>query len=199
MKTKKSIIVLIDSKLTAESPPFKEIKEKEGHNIKHFAKINEGINYIQENLNKKLIVILDINFSENEQDGFWWLQEIRKKSSLIPVIILTFDKYVKKHSDIINNKLFAYVNKRKINDIKQKIAEAENMLNNSVAGALEEWISVQEKEKREKPYMIFANGSELTLEQILKEVREQSRFGQEFIKDLNALTIHLLLNKKVNL
>ena len=125
--------------------------------------------------------------------------EIRKKSSLIPVIILTFDKYVKKDSDIINNKLFAYVNKRKINDIKQKIAEAENMLNNSVAGALEEWISVQEKEKREKPYMIFANGSELTLEQILKEVREQSRFGQEFIKDLNALTIHLLLNKKVNL
>ncbi len=177
------------------------MREKGGYNIKSFTKIKKGIKYIQDNLDAKLIVILDFEFTENEPDGLWGLKKIREKSMLIPVILLTYNKNVSlgKFPEFINNKLFAYANKNKIHDIITKIDAAENLINNSVSGALEEWIMVQEKEKREKPYMISANGKELSLDEILEEVRTQTDFGQEFIKDLNALTIHLLLKKKINL
>lgn len=201
MKKGKSTIILIDDQLTDESRPFKDMREKGGYSVKSFTKIKKGIKYIKDNLNEKLIVILDFEFTENEPDGLWGLQQIREKSMLIPVILLTYNKNVSlsKFPEFINNKLFAYADKNKINDIITKIDDAENVINNSVSGALEEWIMVQEKEKREKPYMISANGKEFSLDKILQEVRAQSEFGREFIKDLNALTIHLLLKKKIKI
>lgn len=199
MKKSNTTIVIIDDDITHETPPFDDLKN-EFKKVISFKKVDKGINYINNSKEEKKIVILDYEFPEDKNGGLTILKEVRKNSYLTPVILLTNGKIKReKFPELINNKLDIYANKGEGEDIIAKIWEAEKELNSSVSGALEEWIKVQEKEKREKPYMISANGKELSLNEILEEVRKQTDLGKEFVKDLNALTIHLLLKKKINL
>ena len=199
MQKSNTTIVIIDDNITHETPPYDDLKNK-FKKIISFKKIKNGLIYLNNNLQEKKIVILDYQFPEDKDGGLKILKEIRKKSFLTPVILLTDGKISKdKYPKLINNKLDIYAKKGEGDDIEEKIFEAEKKLNNNVAVALEEWISVQEKEKREQPYTISASGEEYSLNEILTEVRKETDFGQNFIKDLNALTIHLLLKNKVKL
>jgi len=199
MKKSNTTIVIIDDDFTDETPPFDDLKH-EFAKVISFKKLKDGVDYITAHVEEKKIVILDYEFPEDKNGGLKVLKKIREHSFITPVILLTNGKINKDHfPEMINQKLDTYAKKGDGEDIIAKIKEAELNLNHSVSGALEEWILVQEKEKREQPYMISANGKALSLNEILHEIRIQSDFGKEFAKDLNALTIHLLLKKKIRL
>lgn len=199
MDNKNITIVLIDDLINDEAAPFHRLKQlyKE---IISFSNPLDGIEYVKRNISKKLIVVLD--FQMPKKDGADVLKEIRKNISyLIPVIIFTEKKVsMDKFPDLIEYKANYYADKADAKDIKEKILKAAEDINNDVAEAIQEWIDFRDQDTRNKPYLIKGHdGHEYTLDQILFEIRQQSDFGKEFIKDFYSTTIKLLLLDKERL
>lgn len=168
-------------------------------NVAIFANPHEGIEYVKTLSGEKNIVILDYRF-ENYEDGSRILKEIRTNNKVIPVILWTAnaDK-IQEFIDIVNNKIFAILPKSPYEPVLKAIKEAENELDTSIEGAIEEWISIQNEEDLDSPYLITANGKQYTLNDLLKEIRLQTPFGTQVQKDLLMLTIDLLLRNKKQL
>jgi len=144
-----------------------------------------------------MIIVLDYFFGTNSRlDGAEVLKKIRNISAIIPVILMTEnEKKLNKFPELIENKLNYYV--RKGDNILEKINNATQDFKYDVAETLEEWIEFRDNDTRKKPYMIKAEtGQEYTLDEILLEVRQQTNFGKEFLKDFYSLTIKLLLLDK---
>jgi len=167
--------------------------------VHFFVKPDDGLKFIKDNLKELFIILLDISFPANEKNGHKILEEIRELSKNIPVILWSgINEYDETFSDFINNGANAYLKKDATTEEALKIINNVTItLKMSIDKAIEEWIEIQEKDERMKPYLITAkNGKTYTLNQILEEIRKQTPFGMEFAKDLNMLTIDLLLRGK---
>jgi len=198
MNTTISIIIIDD--LLPDDDPVIALLKRDYHEVKLIKSPQEGIEYITSHLSYRHIVILDYKFAQNEPDGAFVLEKIREKSKIIPVILWTANgNMITELESFINNKAFAMVPKAPYEELLSKIKEAENFINNSVEGALEEWIKLEGQESLERPFLIAADGKEYTLAQLLSEIRMQSNFGKKIEKDLLMLTIDLLIRKKENL
>jgi DNA-binding NtrC family response regulator len=192
-------IIIIDDELDLEDDPlvFELNQIYNSVNILHTP--DEGIEFVKNNLNQKNIVLLDYRFTADTHNGSFVLDEIRKVSKSIPVILWTAnaDK-INEYVEIINNQVFAVMAKAPYEPLLEKIKEAEILLNSSIEGALEEWILIQE-ENQDQPYMITVNGEQYTLNDLLRLIRLEDPIGKEIEKDLIMLTIDLLLRQKEKL
>ena len=196
-------IVIIDDDLKLKDDPLVwSLKDKYGdENIKFINSSQEGINYILENLEKNLIVILDYEFSVNEKKGNQVFDEITKITKLVPIIFFTGISKIENDvfRDLINNHAFGIVNKMVTSEeLLILVSEAELFFKTSLDNAIEDWI-LEKDEDKDKPIFITSNGQSLSLNQILNEIRIQSEIGKSFSRRLNELTIDLLLRKKENL
>jgi len=163
----------------------------------------KGLEYLQENLSAKNIVLLDYDFG-NEPNGVWLLNEIRKLTNLLQIIVLTEipEKITNdEFAQLIDKHAFTYIERRKdYNLILSKVKEAENSLNSSVLAALEKWAEIEKKRNKnpDKPYMVVASsGKSYTFDALMREIRQQSPMGRQFETDLNRLTIDLLLQNEI--
>lgn len=157
----------------------------------------EGLKYIKENLQKNIIVLLDFKFGHNEPTGDMVLKSIKKESHLIPVIIWTANPPEnEKFRDLINDHAFGFIDKADIIGTIGKIDEAAIVVNNSVDVALEEWILKHSDEERVSTKIFSIGGKEFSLNDLLREIRNQSKYGVEFEKKLIKLTIELLSRNK---
>lgn len=197
-KSKTNIIVIDDEPELKEHELIFELKLLY-ENVEIFANPYAGIDYVKTHSGEKNIIILDYRF-ENYENGSHILEEIRGENKVIPVILWTAnaDK-IQEFIDIVNNKIFAILPKSPYEPVLKVIKDAENELDTSIEGALEEWISIQNEEDLDSPYLITANGKQYTLNDLLKEIRLQTPFGTQVQKDLLMLTIDLLLRNKKQL
>jgi DNA-binding NtrC family response regulator len=160
----------------------------------------QGVAYIKANLDKNMIVLLDIDFSGKEENGHEVLKKIAEMSKLIPVILWTaIDENTEPFSDFINNHAFGFLSKSATtNEAMSIIKKAVIHLENSLDNTIEDWI-INKEEDKDKPIYITTNGTSYSLNQILHEIRTQSEVGKGFSRKLNSLTIDLLLRKKEGL
>lgn len=192
-------IIIIDDDLAKNDPLIPKIL-KEGYTVDVAASPDEGIALINQNIDKKIIVLLDYKFDIGGKNGSAVFNDIQNISLLIPVIIWTANSdRVEEYQDLINKHAFSLLTKSSAKAVIEKIKEAEAEINNRVEGAIEEWITIQNQEKRAAPFIVSAYGEQYTLDQILKEVRLQTEFGQRFEKDLLMLTIDRLIRGKETL
>lgn len=192
-------IVIIENNETLKSGGLIHELEDTYKTVHFFVKPDDGLQFIKENLKEQFIILLDISFPANEKNGHKILEEIRNLSQNIPVILWSgIDEYSEPFIDFINNGVDAYLKKDATSEEALSIiSRVAVSLNTSIDKAIEEWIEIQEKDERMKPYLITAkNGNSYSLNQILDEIRKQTPFGKEFSKDLNMLTIDLLLRGK---
>lgn len=190
-------LVIIDNTVSSDAAFVLQLK-KLYEKVFIFGVPQIGLDYILQNYGQeKIIVILDILIPSME--GHLVLETIRKVSYNIP-IILQSDKPEHKLSDFINFHIFAFL-LRPTTDVAiiETIQRAELFLNTEVEGAIEEWVKIESRFPRNKPYLIEARGKSYSLNDILKEVRLQTPFGRQFQKDLIMATIDLLLKKKISL
>lgn len=142
-------------------------------------------------------------FKSKQPNGHKILQEIRKKTHLIPVILWSaVNETEETFSDFINNQAFAFVKQdASYTPLLKKVKEADEYLNSHVEGMIEEWIEIRKRLQKfnNQPYLIEAGGRSYTLEELLQEIRQQTPVGQRFIKDLHMLTLDLLLRNKEKL
>ena len=188
-------IIIIENDLQENAPLIIKLKQVY-NNIHLFDNPEDGIEYIQNNLNQKNIVLLDILFPPNEPDGHEILKRIREKSYLIPIILWSaVDENNETFSDFINLRAFKFIKKTTlVADIISVIKEAEIELETSLEGALEDWI--ESHDQKDKPILVTSSGKEYSPNDILKEVRMQTEIGAGFEKRLLKLTIDLLMRGK---
>lgn len=195
-------IVIIDDEINlGENSLMWSLTDKYGEeNVQFINEAQLGIDYVKNNLDKNLIIILDYNFRSNEKKGNQVFSEIKEISKLIPVIFFTGNAIESDvYRDLINNHAFGIVNKMTTSEeLLILIDSAINFLKNSLDNTIEDWI-IEKDEDKDKPVYFTADGKSYSLNQILGEVRKQSDVGKSFSQKLNALTIDLLLRNKEKL
>lgn len=196
-------IVIIDDDRTLEETSiglFLELRMS-FDSVKVFLKQNDALNFISSNLNKRIIVLLDLDFSANPPDGNIVLELIRDISRLVPVIIWSgADEDKEVFADLINNQAFGFLDKNASSEeIITKLTEAYNHISNNIDVALEEWINAHSEEQMNQPYMVTVDGKQLTLKDLLDEIRKQTPTGKQFSKSLSKLTIDLISRNKEKL
>ncbi len=197
---KRSIyIIVIDDNMSEDEPLVVELREKYD-NVKVFRKASEGLKFVLGNLEKKLIVLVDIHLGLHEPDGFKIIRDIRKQTSLVHVIVMTANiQQVKSKelAELVNLHAFAFLdNTEDYSSTIDIIDSAAHSLEIQVDSVIEEWISKHSPTEREKPYLSTKEGKVYTLNDVLKEIRHQTEFGKKMQKNIMLLTIDLLARGK---
>lgn len=195
------IVVIDDDQRMQEDTLIWSLKDRFGdENVSFFLTPNEGLDYIGNNLEDNMIVLLDINFPKNQIDGHEILAEISNMSKLIPVILWSaVDENKESFSDFINNQAFGFISKTATNrEATSHIDKAILYLENSLDNVLEDWI-IQNDADKDAPIYLTSDDKSYSLNDILREIRLQTPIGKEFSKKFNDLTIDLLLRNKENL
>ena len=198
-------IIVIDDNMKTTDPLLVQLKlTLPNANIILKTNKQEGINYVLENLNSKMIVLLDYDLGDG-QTGTEVFVKIREQTALLYIIIIT----AKLIDDIKNNELVEYVNKdalaivdrtisleEKINIIKK----ATHDLDIRIDCVLEQWINRRTEKEQNEPYLTTVSGKEYTLKSILAEIRQQTEFGKSMERKILMLAIDLLTrgNKQID-
>ena len=84
-------IVIIDDNLSEKEPFVQNIRMhyKDADYNHVFQNPDKGLEYVLENLNSKMIVFIDWNFSGHHKKGIDLLKEIRKKTSLLYIVMMS--------------------------------------------------------------------------------------------------------------
>jgi DNA-binding NtrC family response regulator len=195
-------ILIIDDNFDMFDPLVIELKE-------HFPNANvtvqnnpeDGLNYILTNLSKKIIVLLDYNFKTGQPKGLDILLKIRKKTSLVYVIIMTAKQFSTiPHTeliDLVNNDTMAIVqNTVDTSEIINIVSKAEQQLSVRVDCVLEQWISNRSEDEQNAPYLTTTSGEKYTLKDILQHIRQQTDFGKKMERNIMMLAVDLLTRGK---
>ncbi len=195
MQNKITNIVIIDDLLNDSDLIVRQIR----HSYKKvflLKSVKEGIEYLDSNLDKRNIVLLDYQFSKEEPKGDFVLENLRKKTMLIPVILMTVNvNNIDNYISLINNKVFSVIdNKHDYKLILDTILKAEQSL--EIDNALQEWIGQHPDYEKDNPVYISSESKSYSLNEILTEMRMQTKIGKDFSKRLTKLTIDLLMRNK---
>ncbi len=199
------IVVIHDGLIPKVDPLLVELKLKFGDTqVEHYENSNQGLEYVLNNLNQKLIVLLDMNFSKGELSGIEVFKDIRNKTALVYVILITADEVIKiKNEDLItliNHDAFAIENVTSdYSKIISLVESASHKLDARVDAVLEDWITKQSEEKRAKPYLTTKDGKSHSLDDILNSIRQQTEIGKHMERNILKLAIDLLSRQKTKL
>jgi len=198
----KPYIVLIDDDITEDQPLIGYLHREYGaSNVFLFQEPTEGIRFIEANLAKRIIVLLDIMFGEKAQ-GFDVFDRITEKSKLVCFIVMTgnLEAVSKRELQRLVNRHAWYIVQRdkSAKEILALINEAETHLMMRVDGALEEWILRHGPDEQQKPFIKTRGGESYSLADILLSLRtgENEAIGQEMAADILAVAIDLLVRDK---
>jgi hypothetical protein len=192
-------IIIIDDDPEMESRSlYEELVEKYSkENIIWKENPDDGLEYIKSNLTQKNIIILDYDFGSKE-NGLKLFQKIQAESALIYIILNT----AKSIDEIPNDELKAFINNHlmalvdKAHDGYEKtlseVDKAISYLNNRVDCILEEWILRHEFFTREKPYIKDEKGNNISLNDVLNEIRKDTEFGRKMSSNIISTAISLL-------
>ncbi|WPQ63410.1 hypothetical protein SIO70_00850 [Chitinophaga sancti] len=201
-KISKKIVVIHDGLISNEDPLLVVLRGKFGiDNVLYFKKSDDGLDYVLNNLHQPIVVILDMNFSRNEKSGIEVFQEIREKSALVYIILITANEISKINNDdlisLINNDAFAVESvSAGYTKIVSLVESAAHKLDTRVDSALENWIVLHPESEKNKPYIMTRDGQSYSLNQLLTEIRKQTLLGMEIEKDILMLVIDMLSRGK---
>ena len=193
-------IVIIDDDLQFITKPlYEELVDIYGqNNIIWKETPEEGLTYLESNLTKRTVVILDYYFGQhNRYNGLDWFQPLQDKSKLLYIILNTSHEIDiiprEQLKYCINNHLMSLVDKTDgYTKTLSEVEKAIGYLNNRVDCILEEWILRHEFFTREKPYMKDSTGKNISLNDVLQEIRQDTDFGREMSSKIISTAISLL-------
>lgn len=188
-------ILIVDEQIPDDDPLVTVAKNRyDSVVIKRDTK--SAISFIKENIQSKIVVLLDLNLSDRDS-GHETLRQIRELSNLIPVIIWSaVNERTEEFSDLINNKSFAFVSQTAdlddiIENIDRAIAERASQLD----AAIEAWILQHSADDRARSYLITAEGKDFSLNDILSEIRRGTAEGAKFVQMFQKFAVELLIQK----
>lgn len=198
-------VVVIHDNIEETSPIMVEMRVKYGsENVILFQHSQQGLDYVLSNLGNKMVVLLDKNFDGNEIDGIKVFSEIREKTSLVYIILITVSKISEINSEtlkmLINKDLFKLESfTQDYRKIIELVDDALSTLNVRVDAVIEDWIMRHPIEKREQIILRTRDGQAYSMNDILDSIRKETAIGLQFERNLLKLAIELFSRQKLKL
>ncbi|QUB76690.1 MULTISPECIES: hypothetical protein [Prevotella] len=198
-------IVFIDDNLTETEPLVQNIRKNykgaDYNNI--FKNPDEGLAYVLSNLDNKMIVFIDWNFSGNKKRGIDLLKEIRKKTSLLYIVMMSAnqlptDMPLDSIIEMMNEDNFFYLD-RSNNDflvVKSIIDKIQANWETKFDCILEQWLIRHPEDNNKEAFTEAATGKVYTWTDILSELRRQTAIGKSFEQKLNEFYIYQINRSK---
>ncbi|MGJ7033720.1 hypothetical protein [Niabella hirudinis] len=194
-------IVVIHDDMDENYPLIVMLRDKYlDENVALFKHSQEGLDFVLNNLGKKMVVLLDKNFKDkNDISGLKVFEKIREKTALVFVVLISANSI----ADFTEDELKILVNKdlfkleKFTNDYTSIIGlidEAVSSIDMRVDAAIEDWLMANNLSD-DKPILITET-NQYTLKQILHEIRMETSIGRDFVKKVNNLTIELIMRNK---
>lgn len=200
-------IVFIDDNLSEEEPFVQNIrKHYKDADYKHvFQNPDKGLEYVLDNLNNKMIVFIDWNFSGHRKKGIDLLKEIRKKTSLLYIVMMSANQLgtdipLDSIIEMMNEENFFYLDRSNddFNSVTAIIDKIRANWNTKFDCVLEQWLIRHPEDNNKEAYSEASTGKTYTWADILSELRLQSSIGKSFEQELNEYYILLLSDKNVS-
>ena len=191
----KITIVYIDDDAKMKDEAFLDDIKDEVDDILYFEKPADGLSYVQDNIDKDVVVILDWKFNSSSIQGDEVLKDIDNISVLVPVIVFTGASIdASEANKMFKGNAFSCVPKDASTEtLVNAIRSAYDRIQNDIRSVMEKWILKQSEEKRNKPYM--RSGDKVyTLNDILASIRKQDEFGKETTRGILSLATELFTN-----
>lgn len=198
MKQKSNIdVVVIHDDIKKNSTLITLLKD-DFLNVELIDDPEDGLGYVIEHLNEKIIVVLDIDFGQG-LNGYDVLKKIRDRSFLVKVIILSANdlpgtKMMENIHSLFGLQAFDYIIRKSGSTeiLIESVQKAKTAIENSVTGAIDKWISVQSRDKREKPFLVDHAGRKYSLNDLKNEISLRTKEGLELEKKILMTAIKLL-------
>ena len=200
LERKATILVIEDESKWQKAPFTVEVRAVFGE-ITFRENTNDALLFVKENLQTKIIILLDLAFSTKQMDGIKFLEDLRTLSKLIPVIVWSGANIEgEEYQKMINDTTFAFLKKTASSkEIIKTLCKADDYLNIQIDTAVESWLENHSEEDKNKPFLSSADGHNYSMNDLLKEIRTQTQFGQSIALDINKLTLDLLFRNKEKL
>ena len=161
----------------------------------------QGLQYVLDNLNSKMIVFLDYKFDGYGLQGINVLKQIRERTSLLYIVMMSANSIGQfAATDVIEMINEDYIwffdrNNGTMQDASKLIDRIKHLWNVRFDCILEQWL-VRHPEDNNKEAYSELGGKTYTWEDILKELRLQTPTGKAFEGKLNEFYIYQLSRAK---
>lgn len=198
-------IVFIDDNLSEEEPLVQNIrKHYKDADYKHiFQDPDKGLEYVLANLNNKMIVFIAWNFSGYRKKGIDILKEIRKRTSLLYIVMMSANQLrtdipLDSIIEMMNEENFFYLDRSNddFNSVTAIIDKIRANWNTKFDCVLEQWLIRHPEDNNKEAYSEASTGKAYTWADILSELRLQSSIGKSFEQKLNEYYIYQLQRSK---
>ena len=201
------LIVFIDDNFTEMSPLVQTLDiEFPRADVSHvYQEPEKGVEFVLNNLDKRMIVFIDWNYRGTSVKGIKHLRTIRERTSLLYIIMMSANQVQQnlqvKNSDIVemmNEENFYYFDSS-INDNQDAVQLVKTIIGKWESRfdcVLEQWLIRHHEDK--KKLAMRQDGIDYTWEDILKQVRMQTKIGREFERRANQSTIYRYISHEAD-
>lgn len=199
MEVKKFHIIIVDDTMGEKDPFIVELKltyQKEAV-VSYFENVQEAMAFVDEHMSERMIIIMDCRFGSVWQ-GVDAVINLRKKTSLIYVIMMSANSITQlSGNDIMNlinmDSLF-FIKNTDIEGAKERIEQIRTQWNARFDCVLEEWLLRHPEDNTKEAFSEL--GKTYTWNDILVELRHQTKVGKSFEQMLNEYYIYQRTNLK---
>lgn len=199
METNKFHIIIVDDTMGEKDPFIVELKltyQKEAV-VSYFENVQEAMAFVDEHMSERMIIIMDCRFGSVWQ-GVDAVINLRKKTSLIYVIMMSANSVTQlSGNDIMNlinmDSLF-FIKNTDIEGAKERIEQIRTQWNARFDCVLEEWLLRHPEDNTKEAFSEL--GKTYTWNDILVELRHQTKVGKSFEQMLNEYYIYQRTNLK---
>ena len=158
-----------------------------------FINPEEGLNFVLENLNNRMIVFVDCRFDGYGLQGINLLKQIREKTSLLYIVMMSANNLSQIAGvdlvEMINQDYIWFLdrNNSTVQDACKLIDAISALWDSRFDCVLEQWL-IRHQEDKEK-IVYSQNNNVYTWGQLLNEVRTQTAVGKDFERVMNQYCI----------
>lgn len=198
-------IVFIDDNLREKEPFVQNIRKHytDADYIRIFQNPDDGLKYVLDNLSNKMIVFIDWNFGGNQKTGIDLLKEIREKTSLLYIVMMSANQLrtnipLESIIEMMNEENFFYLDRSNsdFNSVFTIIDKIKTQWSTKFDCVLEQWLIRHPEDNNKEAFSEASTGKTYTWEDILAELRKQTPIGKSFEKKLNDYYIYQLKHSK---
>ena len=158
-----------------------------------FINPEEGLGFVLENLNSRMIVFVDCRFDGYGLQGINLLKQIREKTSLLYIVMMSANNLSQIAGvdlvEMINQDYIWFLdrNNSTVRDACKLIDSISALWDSRFDCVLEQWL-IRHQEDKEK-IVYSQNNTVYTWGQLLTEVRTQTEVGKDFERVMNQYCI----------
>ena len=198
------IVIIADNLFNMD--PFVQIIRRNYSNADYnhiFQDPDKGLEYVLDNLNNKMIVFIDWNFSGHHKKGIDLLKEIRKKTSLLYIVMMSANQLrtdipLDSIIEMMNEENFFYLDRSNDNfgSVVAIIDKIRTQWSTKFDCVLEQWLIRHPEDNGKEAFSEASTGKTYTWADILVELRKQTPVGKSFEQKLNEYYIYQLNRSK---